>query len=86
VPSLDPEQLQTFQDWIQRQFPNGLSCPLCKQNEWETGEVIAGFYIDSTGQMHDQGPTTPMVQVRCTTCRNILLFEALPMGLIRNGS
>jgi len=80
--ALTPHQSDQFIAWIDEHWPDGLRCPLCQQTKWETGEIMTGLPVDPAAVTQLEGPINPLVQLRCRTCRNVLLFDAGPMGLM----
>lgn len=71
----------TLYRWIDRHMPEGFCCPLCKHNDYETGELLFGLWVDQQGRPHTTGATSPMVQILCTRCKHVTLFAAQAIGL-----
>lgn len=72
---LSQEQAHKLQQWLDSR---GVSrnCPMCSSNQWETGEIVSGTSVGDTGS------AVPMVQVVCGNCGYVMLFAAMPIGLV----
>ena len=49
---------------------------MCGSGEWETGEIVSGKSVD------DSGNVLPMVQLVCGNCGYVMMFAAIPIGLV----
>jgi hypothetical protein len=49
---------------------------MCGSGEWQAGEMVSG--TDVSGQ----GNVLPMVQVVCGNCGYVMMFAAMPIGLL----
>jgi hypothetical protein len=81
---LTQTQHEQFVAWMEDHLPD-FRCPYCQKDHFETGEIITGLWIDPSGVAQTQGPMNPMLQVRCSFCRHVALFDAIPMGLLLEG-
>ncbi len=72
---LTREQAYKLQQWLNSRGVN-LNCPMCGSAQWETGEIVSGVNVN------DQRNTLPMVQVVCGNCGYVMLFSAMPIGLV----
>ena len=72
---LTNEQAHKLQQWLNLRGVN-LNCSMCGSAQWETGEIISGTSVD------DPGTVVPMVQVLCGHCGYVMLFAAMPIGLV----
>ena len=72
---LSHEQVHKLEQWLDSKGVNR-SCPMCGGGEWQMGEIVSG-----TG-VQDQGNVLPMVQVVCGNCGHVMLFAAMPIGLV----
>ena len=72
---LTNEQAYKLQQWLNSRGVN-LNCHMCGSAQWETGEIISGARMD------DSGNVVSMVQVICGNCGYVMLFAAVPIGLV----
>jgi hypothetical protein len=49
---------------------------MCGSGEWETGEIVSGTSVD------DSGNVLPMAQLVCGNCGYVMMFAAMPIGLV----
>jgi hypothetical protein len=49
---------------------------MCGSGEWETGEIVSGTSVD------DSGNVLPMAQLVCGNCGYVMVFAAMPIGLV----
>ncbi len=78
---LDQAQQQKLQGWMnsKRIRPQ---CPACGANQWAHGEVI-NAPVAVQGGIAIGGPSVPMVQLICGNCAYVMLFAAVPIGLVK---
>ena len=72
---LSHEQAHKLQEWMDSRGVNR-SCPMCGSGEWETGEIVSGTSVD------DSGNVLPMAQLVCQNCGYVIMFAAMPIGLV----
>ncbi len=72
---LSHEQAHKLQQWLNSRGIS-LNCPMCSSSQWETGEIVSSVNVN------DQRNTLPMVQVVCGNCGYVMLFSAMPIGLV----
>ncbi len=77
---LDKQQQEKLEKWLQSKgvLPN---CPICTTNSWAIGDIVSALPY-TTGKIKLGGPTVPMVQIICKNCAHVLLFAAIPIGLV----
>ena len=49
---------------------------MCGGGQWETGEIISGTSVDNSGNV------LPMAQLICGNCAYVMMFAAMPIGLV----
>lgn len=71
------EQERAFDDWIHRKLEHPF-CHLCQSTHWRIGEMIY------TGD-HNPGErsTGAMVQLICSSCGHVVLFDASQIKELR---
>lgn len=80
---LDQVQEQKIQAYLQRMFPAGLHCALCRANNWQMGpDLVVTTTWHPQGVSLGGGIQLPMIQLACINCGNVLHFAAKPMGVI----
>ena len=72
---LTHEQIYKLEQWWDSTEVNR-NCPMCGSGEWQAGEMVSG--TDVSGQ----GNVLPMVQVVCGNCGYVMMFAAMPIGLL----
>jgi predicted nucleic-acid-binding Zn-ribbon protein len=72
---LSYEQVHKLEQWWDSTGVNR-NCPMCGSGQWETGEIVSGADVSN------QGNVLPMAQVICGNCRYVMLFAAMPIGLV----
>ena len=73
-------QKTKFMSWLQSRDVRP-ECIACGASEWEPGEIISGA-VHTPGALTIGGPTVPMAQLVCRHCAAVLLFAAVPIGLL----
>jgi len=73
--ALSHEQAHKLQQWMDSRGVNR-NCPMCGSGEWETGEIISGTSVDNPDNV------LPMAQLVCGNCGHVMLFAAMPIGLV----
>jgi len=79
---LDAAQQQKLQSWMntKRIQPQ---CPACgAHNKWVPGDIISSMPF-TPGAITVGGPNVPMVQLLCANCAYVMLFAAVPIGLVQ---
>ncbi len=71
---LSHEQAHKPQQWMAPGAQR--NCPMCGSGEWETGEIVSGTSVD------DSGNVLPMAQLVCGNCGYVMMFAAMPIGLV----
>lgn len=56
-------------------------CGACGSNDWAPGDIVAAPRYSSQG-LAIGGPTVPMVQLVCSNCAHLMLFAAVPIGIL----
>ena len=75
-------QLKKLENWLSTRHLWPRHCPVCRRGKWYAGDIILA--PGSTGNGFSlAGPSVPMVQMVCDHCAYVLLFAAVPMGLIK---
>jgi predicted nucleic-acid-binding Zn-ribbon protein len=69
------ERAHRLQQWLNSRGVD-LNCPVCGSTQWETGEIVSGANVSG------QGNVLPMVQVICSNCGYVMVFAAMPIGLV----
>lgn len=77
---LDAAQQQKVSQWMNSK--GVLGCPACSGVQLTVNEMISGAMVDAKGNQQIGGQHTPMVQVVCNNCMYVMLFAAVPIGLI----
>jgi len=54
------------------------TCPMCGNNDWSTGEIVAPPPIAGASGFVDEEAAT-MVQIVCDHCKLVMLFAASPV-------
>lgn len=72
---LSHEQVHKLEQWWDSTGVKR-SCPMCANGQWEAGELVSGSDVSG------QGNVLPMVQVICGNCSHVMLFAAMPIGLV----
>jgi len=54
------------------------TCPMCGNNDWSTGEIVAPPPIAEAADFVDEDAGS-MVQVICDHCKLVMLFAAAPV-------
>jgi hypothetical protein len=78
---LTPEDHQKIKDWWGLHWKGPLVCPVCQESNWQTGDYVvyaARFSDDLPGE----APTIPLITISCTTCAHVLMFGAVPIGIL----
>ena len=72
---LTHEQIYKLEQWWDS---TGVTrnCPMCDSGEWQAGEIISGTDVSEGGNV------LPMVQMVCGNCGYVMLFAAMPIGLV----
>jgi hypothetical protein len=73
--ALTHEQSHKLEQWMDSRGVNR-NCPMCASGQWETGEIVSGTSVD------DSGNVLPMAQLICQNCAYVMLFAAMPIGLV----
>jgi predicted Zn-ribbon and HTH transcriptional regulator len=68
--------------WFNTHRARGL-CPVCEstEREWDTGEIVK-IVAHITKDMDTVGREIPMLQLVCSNCGAIRLFDAVKLGLM----
>jgi len=75
-------QSKKLQKWLSTRHLWPRHCPVCRRGKWRAGEIMLS--PNSTGNGFSQGGlSAPMVQVVCDHCAYVLLFAAVPIGLVK---
>ena len=78
---LDQNQINKVNAWMNSHGVNN-NCPACgRANMWQIGDVVAPPVMIGNN-INLGGPSVPMVQVLCGNCAHVMLFAAVPIGLI----
>lgn len=75
-------QSDRLQKWLSTRHLSLRDCPVCKRGKWRAGELILSP-ISSGNGFNQGGLNAPMVQMVCDHCAYVLLFAAVPIGLIK---
>ena len=78
---IDQTQQQTLLSWM-RSKGVGANCHACGHSNWATGDVVSAAVMSPGGNVAIGGPSVPMVQVICGHCAHVVLFAAVPIGLV----
>jgi hypothetical protein len=79
---LDATQQQKLNTWMQGKGVRN-NCPACGTRNWVGGEIInAPILVPGGGIAIGGGPSIPMIQVICDNCAYVMLFAAVPIGLV----
>jgi ribosomal protein S27AE len=72
---LTHEQIYKLEQWWDS---NGVkrTCPMCGGGEWQAGEIVSGTDVSGGDNV------LPMVQMVCGNCAYVMLFAAMPIGLV----
>jgi len=80
--SLNQEQTRKLEKWLNSKRAFGSeNCPICGYNDWKPGDIVVAP-VRSGGGTRLGGPTVPMVQLICGNCAYVLLFAAVPIGIV----
>ena len=68
-------EMEDFQKWATKTFPNGMLCPLCRSNQWHkdirlTTPIVLG---KSVKRLDRELPSVTMV---CESCGNVAHLNA----------
>ena len=77
---MTPDQKTKFEQWLSARDIRP-ECIACGAVAWTPGDIIAGV-VQNDGNMTIGGPSVPMAQLVCGNCAAILLFAAVPIGLL----
>jgi hypothetical protein len=69
---LSTEQHQVVANWVREKIEH-CPCPLCQCHHWEIGDLIEPYSNTAMDEFAEPGPG--MVQVICTNCARVLLFD-----------
>ena len=75
-------QSKRLQDWLSTRHLWPRHCPVCKRGKWHAGEIILSPISTGNG-FSPGGSNAPMVQMVCDHCAYVLLFAAVPIGLVK---
>lgn len=78
---LSAAQQQKMTAWVQTKGANAV-CGACGQNNWSAGDVVAAPVMEASGNINIGGPSVPMAQLICNNCAYVMLFAAVPIGLV----
>jgi hypothetical protein len=56
-------------------------CPMCGSSGFTPGDVVQAPVL-AHGGIHVGGPAVPMLQLVCNNCAHIILFAAVPIGIV----
>jgi hypothetical protein len=79
---IDQAQQQKFNEWI-AQKKLVLACPVCGGKDFQFGEVVSAPAHQPGAGLAIGGVQVPTLQVICSGCVHVLLFAAVPMGLVQ---
>jgi hypothetical protein len=51
---------------------------MCGSGQWEAGEIMSGTSVD----VDSAGNVLPMAQLVCGNCGYVMMFAAMPIGLV----
>ena len=74
---LTHEQVNKLEQWWDSKGVNR-QCPMCGSGQWETGEIMSGTSMD----VDSAGNVLPMAQLVCGNCGYVMMFAAMPIGLV----
>jgi hypothetical protein len=78
---LTEAQMTQLRVWIANRAP-GLTCHVCQgQHGWAIEGLVAAPTL--VAGLHLGRPRTPLVQMTCSNCFNVIFFAAVPIGLIQ---
>lgn len=79
---LTVEQEKILTKWLSDHKVMGI-CPVCNssEGEWLTGEIVSGR-VHIPKDMDLVGREIPMLQLVCSFCGYIRLFDAVKLGLM----
>jgi ribosomal protein S27AE len=72
---LTHEQVNKLEQWWDSKGVNR-QCPMCGSGQWETGEIMSGTGVEESGNV------LPMAQLVCGNCGYVMMFAAMPIGLV----
>lgn len=78
---LNDQQTQQVSQWLNSKKSYDFACPVCNSKNFSVGDIVMAPSF-SGGGMAIGGPGVPMVQVICKNCAHVLLFAAVPIGLM----
>lgn len=73
---MNKDQLEKFNKWYVRQY---LKCSVCHDKDF--------LVLDEIWQLStftDAPPVVPVVGIMCKNCGQVLLFNAIKLGLVEN--
>ena len=77
---LNESQKQKLRSWLKSKGVHP-TCISCGEEDWGAGEVISAPILDGEGnKIHDLH--VPMVQLVCTNCGYVIMYAAVPIGLL----
>jgi hypothetical protein len=75
------QQANKLTQWLQSKGVRG-ACSACGKNNWAPGGIVSA--PEFTGHaIAIGGPSVPMAQLVCGNCGHVMLFAAVPIGLVQ---
>lgn len=73
---------QKFVDHINKKWKGGISCPVCKENDWIINDHLLELRVFNQGSFVVGGPLIPIASITCNNCGYIMHFNAIKIGLL----
>lgn len=78
------EQQAIIEKWMAEKWTNPRICPLCGEDEWNVADTVFSLSgVNEKGEEIWGAPIYPVVIFTCNTCGNVVLVNALKIGILK---
>lgn len=85
-PETTPASLvDRFNRWLAEKHVGLPHCPVSQDGNWALADHVVELRRYEKGSLYVGGPVYPMVMVVCKTCGYTMFFNAVLIGLLREG-
>ena len=74
--------IEKFVEHLNEKWKGGISCPVCKENNWNIHDSLSELREFNQGNMVIGGPVIPLASITCNNCGHTMNFNALKAGLL----